>query len=142
MRMSSMDNLVSFEVTPSTPKIRFIASLSDGRTVIQDDRPKQCHAWIRLQRWLKENPSIAITNLRLQRDQLEIKMPANQKGYFYGNKSNALWRGPQHNFIGIGYYDGYKVNIIWYHLPLFNKTQAEERTKEEAGMFLIENADE
>lgn len=134
------DNQLSFVKVPYTPKIRFLASLSDGRTVIQDNRPHQRHAWARLAEWLSSNPGIAITELRFQAPNMkDIIMPPNQKGYFFGQKQHAVWGGPQYNHIGIGYYDGQKVNVVWYRQPRFDNAFTEERTVANAGFFLIQN---
>lgn len=137
------DNQLSFAAVPYTPKIRFLASLSDGRTVIQDNRPNQRHAWARLAEWIKDNPSITITGLRLQAPNgIDIKMPPNQKGYFFGNKRYAIWRGPQHEYLGLGYYDGQKVNVAWHRQPKFDHSFTEDRrTVANAGFFLIQNFD-
>jgi hypothetical protein len=134
------DNLISFTTVPYTPKVRFLASLSDGRTVIQDDRPNQRHAWARLTQWLEANNGITITGLRLQGPRgIDIKMPPNQKGYFFGQKQHAVWGGSQYNYIGVGYYDGSKVNVAWYRRPKFDHSFTEERTVESAGFLLIQN---
>ena len=133
------DNLLSFVVVPYTPKIRFLASLSDGRTVIQDNRPNQRHAWARLAQWLKENPSVSITGVRLQApNRIDVKMPPDQKGYFFGQKQHAAWGGPQYNYLGIGYYDGKMVNVAWYRQAKFDHSFTEERTLESAGFFVIQ----
>jgi len=135
------DSSLAFEVKPETPDIRFLASLSDGRTVIQDDRIGQKNAWIRLSKWIEDNHSISITNLRLQAPNgIDFSTPANQQGYFLGKKQHAIWGGPQSNYIGIGYYDGQKVNIVWYRQPNFDHSFTEERTVEKAGFFLIKNS--
>lgn len=140
MNKTKNDSVLAFNVTDETPRIRFLASLSDGRTVIQDDRPKSKPAWIRLSIWLKDNPSISITELRLQGPNgFEVKMPSSRQGYFFGHKLQAVWRGPQTDCVGIGYYDGNRVNICWYQKPLFDRSFAEERTAAKAGFCLIEN---
>jgi len=134
------DSLISFTVAEKTPKIRFLASLSDGRTVIQDNRPKARHAWVRLSEWLKINKNISITGLRLQAPRnINISMPPNQKGYFFGYKKHAVWNGPQFEYIGIGYHDSSVVNIVWHRKPRFDHTITEDRKPHEAGFFLIEN---
>lgn len=132
------DDTLAFAVTPSTPKIRFVASLSDGRTVFQDNRKGQLHAWIRLSEWLDSNPDVSITTVRLQGPQgIDLKMPKGQKGYFFGYKNTAVWGGPQYKYVGIGYFDGQKVNIAWYRRPRFDHSFTEERTEKDAGFFLI-----
>lgn len=138
--MTINDNILSFGVVSSTPVIKFVASLSDGRTVIQDDRPDQIHAWFRLSEWLKNNPKLSISNMRLQGPNgIDLKMPPTQKGYFFGYKQHAVWGGPQHNYVGIGYYDGQKINVAWYRQPKFDHSFTEERTVVNAGFFLIRN---
>ena len=62
------------------------------------------------------------------------------KGYFFGNKQHAIWGGPQSNYAGIGYYDGQKINVVWYKQPRFDHSFTEERTVANAGFFLIINA--
>ena len=134
------DSMLAFGVEDNTPKVRFLASLSDGRTVIQDDRPGEEHAWVRLSKWLKNNLSVSITEVRLQGPKgVDIKMPPNQIGYFFGKTQNIVWGGPQYGYIGLGYYDGQKVNISWHRQPLFNHSFSEERSVAKAGFFLIKN---
>lgn len=134
------DGILAFSVTPITPVIKFVASLSDGRTVIQDNRPTGRHAWGRLAEWLKVNTDISISGVRLQGGNgIDIKMPPNQKGYFFGQKQQVVWGGPQYGYIGIGYYDGQKINVSWYRKPKFDHSFTEERTVVSAGFFLIQN---
>ena len=140
MSNTTGDDTLAFGITEQTPSIRFLVSLSDGRTVIQDERPKQRNAWARLAKWMKQKPEISITGLRLQGPgEVNIDMPSSQKGYFIGYKQEVVWRGPQNNYIGIGYYDGQKTSVIWYRQPRFDHTYSEERTVAQAGFFLIQN---
>lgn len=140
MNKTVNDKSLAFSLAKTTPKIRFVASLSDGRTVFQDNRPGKQHAWARLAEWLKVNPDISLTCARLQGPKgIDLKMPKNQKGYFFGNKNTAIWGGPQHKYVGIGYFDGQKVNVMWYKKPRFDHLFAEERTVVEAGFLLIQN---
>lgn len=138
--MTVNDSTLAFEINDQTPSVRFLASLSDGRTVIQDDRPSQRNAWMRLKEWLKANSEISISNLRLQGPKgVDIPMPPNQPGYFFGYKQGAVWGGPQDDYIAIGYYDGQKVNVGWYRQPNFDQSHTEERTVAKAGFLLIRN---
>lgn len=140
MNQTKNDSTLAFNATNNTPKVKFLASLSDGRVVIQDDRSKERHAWARLAKWLKANPDVSITGIRLQGPKgVDIKTPPNQKGYFFGQKQHAVWGGPQQSYIGVGYYDGQKINVIWHRQPLFDHSFAEERTVANAGFFLIQN---
>jgi len=134
------DKQLAFAVTEDTPIVRFLASLSDGRTVIQDDRPNTIAAWARLATWMKDNPSISITGMRLQGPKgVDVKMPPNQKGYFFGNKHQAVWGGGQNNYVAVGFYNGNKIDVIWHRRPNFDHVVAEERTVQNAGFFLIQN---
>jgi len=139
--MSNLNDTVSFCVTKNTPSIKFLASLSDGRTVIQDDIPNIKSAWIRLQDFLKANPDLKITCLRLQGPNNQmVDMPSNQRGYFFGNKvQKAFPFGGQIDSIGVGYYDGNNVHVRWYNTSNFKNLFNEQRTKAKAGFLLISN---
>lgn len=139
-----LDETLAFEITKDTPSVRFIASLSDGRTVIQDDIHGQRAAWLRLTSFIKSNPHIKITCLRLQAPgNIDIAMPSNQKGYFFGNQLRAVYPpGTQVQHVGIGYYDGSKIAIRWFNTTRFQQTFTEDREKDKAGFFLIENIDD
>lgn len=135
-----MEQCVAFEINENTPQIRFLASLSDGRTVIQDNIPGVRSAWLRLADFLKDNPELHITCVRLQAPGgHDIAMPSGQKGYCYGNKQHRVFPGGQSTYMGVGYYDGNKVAFRWFNIKNFGSNFAEEVTKERAGFFLIEN---
>jgi hypothetical protein len=132
--------LVSFAAGQYTPDVKYIASLSDGTTVLQDERPSDIASWSRLGLYLSANPGLKITGLKLVCGTTEFVMPANQAGYFFGNKAMAVFpSGGQAQFRGVGYYDGSKVTITWGSMPDLRFSRAEERDKEKAGFFLIEN---
>lgn len=139
-------NNVAFEVNQYTPRIRFLASLSDGRTIIQDDIPGELPAWRRLKDFITET-KLKITCLRLQSpnihkpgDIIEVVMPANQMGYCFGKKRQAVFpMGGQAEFIGIGFYNGETANLQWFNVNNFNDRHSDTRSKEKAGFFLILN---
>lgn len=139
--MLTKEHLVNFDVQENTPKVRFLASLSNGQTVIQDDRDRSYqHAWIRLQEFLQSNPGLHITGLRLQSGEKEFKMPSSQKGYFFSKAHKAVWPSTnQISVVGCGFYDGDSVYIRWGSYPSLDQEYTETRTKEKAGMFLITN---
>lgn len=129
---------VAFEVNANTPDVRFLASLSDGRTVIEDVVGGERHAWVRLSRFLKENPTLKITGLKLQRPSgPEIIMPANQQGYYIGKKARKVFPGGESEYIGIGFFDGSVVSCSFYRLPDFDHQIAEDKSKAKAGFMLI-----
>lgn len=135
-----LDNTIAFECNKYTPDIRFLASLSDGRTVIQDDVPGKEAAWKRLAKFIRANREIAITCLRLQSPRADdVTMPSNQKGYMFGNRHRKVFPGGEQAFIGIGYYDGVEVHERWFETPSFRPADTGTRTKAKAGFFLIEN---
>ena len=137
------EHLVAFSVTPDTPPVRWLASLSDGRTVIQDDRPNTPAAWHRLREFLAANPGLRVTGLRLQGVKgKELTVLSHQQGYFFGFKGQAIVGGPQQHYVGIGYYDGNSVIINWLALPHFNHQFSEQRSRERAGFRLIENTED
>lgn len=129
---------VVFEVNDNTPDIRFLASLSDGRTVIEDVVEGERHAWIRLSRFLKENPALSITGLRIQRpNKPEIIMPSNQEGYYLGKKQRKIFPGGEAEYLGIGFYDGSVVSCSYYKMPNFDHHFTETKSKTKAGFMLI-----
>jgi len=139
--MSINDDMIAFNVRSDTPDIKFVVSLSDGRTVIQDKRSNATHAWFRLAEWLKANPEISMSNMRMHAPNgIDIKMPPNQKGYFFGQRQHAVWGGSQATYAGIGYYDGEIINVSWYRLPKFDHCFTEDRKVEDAGFFFIKNS--
>ena len=131
---------VAFEVNENTPDIRFLASLSDGRTVVEDEVEGERHAWVRLSRFMKENPTLSITGLKLQRPNgPEIIMPSNQQGYFIGKKQRKVFPGGEAAYLGIGFYDGLVVSCSFHKLPNFDHQITEDKSKVNAGFMLITN---
>lgn len=134
------ENLVAFGVSSCTPTTRWLASLSDGRTVIQDRRKGAPDAWHRLREFLRANPTLTITGLRLQGiGGATVIMPSHQAGYFFGFKTKAVVGGPQTNFVGVGFCDGSTVTVCWTTRPRHDHCVLETRTKDKAGFMLIEN---
>lgn len=132
--------LVSFGAGDLTPDVHFVAAISDGTTVVQDDRPGEPAAWTRLNDYLKANPGLKITGLKLVCGATEFVMPSNQRGYFFGNKAMAAFpAGGQAQARGVGYYDGSVVTIRWGQMPDLRTSSTEERTPEAAGFFLIDS---
>lgn len=131
---------IAFEVNENTPDVRFLASLSDGRTVIQDDIKDKRHAWLRLQKFLESNTELSITGLRLQcGDKTIATMPSNQQGYFFGMKGRKVHPGGEAHYVGLGYYDGQVVTVNFHRLPNLDHMFSEDKTRAQAGFMLIEN---
>ena len=131
--------MITFEATPQTPPLRFLASLSDGRTVIQDDRPGQLHAWFRLQQFLSANPDLKITALRVQNGSREFTLPANQAGYAFGKKVVYVSQVGDRQCVGAGYLDGECVHMAWLDPETLEMVGAEDQTVGVCGFKLIRN---
>ncbi len=138
--------LVEFEVVKKTPRICFLVSLSNGETMIQDNRGEgHLHAWNRLKAFLSHNPELKITGLRLQNRKTNkiIEMPSGQDGYFFGQKVQMMYPpGHQVHTLGIGFYDGKEAHVSWVELPRLKRLKTETRSKGECGFSLIENKNE
>lgn len=76
---------------PFVPQDRWIATLSDGRTVFQDNTPKKPSSWRRLQQ-LIEGSELNITSLRLQAAGQTINMPSPSEvnGYWQASRIRKL----------------------------------------------------
>ena len=134
------EQLVSFEVNAQTPSVRFLASLSDGRTAIEDARPGEPHAWHRLKAFLKANAELSITCLRLQGPgDVDIAMPASQKGYIFGYNAGIVFGVGQIDKVGVGYYDGTTCVVHWHNRAGLEEVGVEQQTVEQCGFKLITN---
>lgn len=123
----------------------FVAKLSDGTEVYQDDlhlTSGQINCWFRLKDHLGKS-GLKIVGLRLERNGIQFSVPDNQRGYFFGNRQKAVYPdGIQMNYMGIGYYDGNQVHITWRTNPGFKYFENEIKTKDGeggAGFLLIDN---
>jgi len=133
-------DLISFEI-PNSSEIYFSAELSNGQIVHQDTREKGEHAWVRLSRFMKDNPDLSIKCLTVTKPNgKKHECPKDQKGYCFGYKKIKTFLGPQReiDLIGFGYFDGEVCYFKWLNQNA--KVAVEEkRTKKTAGFFLIEN---
>lgn len=105
---------------PCIPADRWIATLSDGTTVFQNDIPGKPTAWVRLQVYLEER-GLHITNLRLQACGLNITLAPHDavEGYWHSRRVTRLLAqvNAEDHFIGIGYVCQDKVHIMWIKIP-------------------------
>lgn len=142
----NLESIVAFNVTEQTPPIRFLASLSDGTTVIEDERPGVEHAWFRLKKYIEAN-NLKITCLRLQAvfpDVLGSRMfeattASNQLGYVYGKRVAVNDSGGQGHQLGIGHFDGNTALVQWFFVPMMVGPFPERQDKKACGFKLIEN---
>lgn len=113
-------------------KLRWIAELSNGQRVYQDDgRPglQEYSAWIRLKDYCKQE-GIYITNLYLQfRSNHVHPLPAKAEGYFFSHKSAIFsWGGETYGFYLVGHVEGDVIKVKEYKVPELILFREEERS--------------
>lgn len=133
--------IVCTQVHDTSPGIRYIAKLSDGTEVFQDEIPELEQSWFRLGKYIKQK-KLSIVDLKLCRAEKSITIPGqNHRGYCVGNRLRFLWPDcVTTNTKFIGWLDQQDVcHVINVALPKFKKTWITTRTVEEMGVFLIRN---
>lgn len=116
-------------------QVIWIAELSDGRSVYQDDGREPEPAWIRLSR-----SGLSIVSLRLQfRRNVVDPLPKNAEGYFYSRGMTAVMGGGCYPFVVIGACAGEDVHVVRYRVPELEKIDEEVRRAADAGNALIMN---
>lgn len=103
--------IVSKKVGEYVPQNRWIASLSNGETIFEDNLPSLQSSWNRLAAYIKAN-KLAITALRVQIGGGEVTLPTNQEGYVQKKRAMATqsWATVAHC---IGYVQG-SLSLIHY----------------------------
>lgn len=92
------------KVDPTVPKERWVASLSNGETVYENNLDGERPAWVRLGDYCRDK-GLYITGLRLQIAGTEIKLPSGQEGYL---QKKVAWSNMSNGGIrkAIGYVQG------------------------------------
>jgi len=100
---------VAKKVTKDVEKDRWIASLSNGETIFEDQLKGTLGAWKRLGAYVKEN-KLAITNMRLRIGGRQVELPSHQEGYVIKGKmqSTGSW---SRVCVCIGHVQGGKARI-------------------------------
>jgi hypothetical protein len=77
-----VDYRLARKVDANVPETRWVASLSNGETIYENNFKDEVPAWERLGRYCNDN-DVSITNLRLQiaGHKEEVKLPSGQQGY-------------------------------------------------------------
>lgn len=125
-------------------QVRWLAHLSNGQTIIQDDNrpgvdPPQ--AWIRLGQYCKQE-RVNIVNLSLQfRSHHESPLPANADGYYFINKAVSVNYGPTIGFYIIGYLKDEQIRVQQWRIPEL-VCYGEEIRLPDGGLSLIRRVDE
>ncbi len=130
--LTQRNNMVTFEEDEFTfEKPRWIAHLSNGTKVLQDDNRPVAYppqAWLRLADYCRHS-GLYITNLTLQfRSHHQTPLPANADGYYFINKIMAIHGGPQFQAYVIGYLtDDNKVLTQTWLIPELIKIEEDAR---------------
>lgn len=132
----------------SVPSQRWIANLSDGSVVFEDNRPGQPSAWHRLATYLKEK-NLLITGLRLQAYGKTINaLPYRDKqgqpqiaGYWHAKRHTAILpvtygSFTQHQDHGIGYILNNNIHIVWLCQDGTVQSEVRPVTDKEMGCIL------
>ena len=91
---------------------KWIASMSDGSTIIEKWEPGKASPWIRLKRLCKEK-NLKITQLRLQVNGKTYTAVKGADGYFQAYFVSQDVGGKQTTRRGIGYVDNSHLHILW-----------------------------
>jgi hypothetical protein len=126
---------------------RWVATLSDGRRVFDDEgRPgvSPPQSWLRLAAFLKENPGLRLTGLRLQfRSHHEAPLPDGAEGYFFRKAAMASPGSPTAEFWLVGHLEGGVVKVSRWRVPELVREGGDERDPGDeklVGPSLIRNA--
>ncbi len=101
-------------------KALWVATLSDGRAVYQDDgRPgAPGTAWARLGRYLREHPPLFIHSLRVQfRSESLSCLPWDAPGYYWSRGVGATVGGPATDFFAVGWLDDETLRVAQVAVP-------------------------
>jgi hypothetical protein len=83
--MTKTEPYLARNVDQHVKPIRWIASLSNGETIFEDQKSGEISAWERLRSYVIDN-KLAITRLRIQLNHLEVTLPAKAEGYVQKKK--------------------------------------------------------
>lgn len=97
-----MNYKLAKKVDDTVPRDRWIASLSNGETIYENNIKGEAPSWARLTMYVEDN-DLSITNLRLEVAGKIVKLPAGQEGYI---QKNVAW-GFSNQFSGVSKCIGY-----------------------------------
>ncbi len=121
-------------------KTQWVATLCDGTVVYKDDEREGQEipsAWIRLQKYCKENKK-SIIDLHLRfRSNIIHALDKNSEGYFFANKIFQLIGGPAFNFFVVGTVKENKILTKTFKIPELIQVEESERNLEDYEDFVI-----
>lgn len=118
-------------------KPRWEVTLSDGRTVYQDDERQGEASWKRLRLYLLDNPHLSISKMFIGVRDNTFSLPDNAEGYFFRNSILSCWgQWEKHSFV-VGTLQGSTIKVFKYELPELVLLGEEERSIEDAAESLI-----
>ncbi len=137
-----MTVFVAKEPHETSPQILWVATLSNGEIIYEDDRKDLIEPpWSRLRQYILEE-NVSIVKLILHRGADVITVPDNQRGYIAGKRIQTLAPPASITFHTkcVGWLDENDVcHLTWARIPEFMQRETETRTPEKAGFFLIRN---
>lgn len=107
------------------PFTHWIAVLSDGQTVVDDEGRVPGNSWLRLLEYCERN-GVAPVKVGLRFRDNHVWAPAGQ-GYVFRKSLTAVMGGPQENFYVIGVLQGEKVHLHKYHVPTLTLVSITEK---------------
>jgi hypothetical protein len=115
-------------------------SMTDG-TILTTENDKFGQVWREVKARVDGGAIIERLRLTGMSQRADITTPSGMKGYFAMQKHLLAYpEGIQTGFIGIGFYDGQQVSVVWASLPDGESIQTENRDVATAGFGLIQNA--
>jgi hypothetical protein len=115
-------------------------SMTDG-TILTTENDKFGQVWREVKARVDGGALIERLRLTGMGQRADIVTPSGAKGYFAMQKHLLAYpEGIQTGFIGVGFYDGNKVSVVWASLPDGESVQTEDRDVATAGFGLIQNA--
>ena len=128
-------------VSSNVPENRFIASISNGKTIFEDIIVGEKSAWMRLKDYCKTN-SVKITNLRMQVDGTTYHLPSKAAGYSHLAFKSFDSNGREEDKKGIGYVTrDRKIMMLWKILGK-NDIEIEEIEYKEGPCIMNEDMSE
>lgn len=109
---------------------QWIAELSDGTTVYQDDgHPERSNqsSWLRLSLYLKQT-RLNIVSLKLRyRSNIADTLPRNAEGYFFSNMMYSVFGSHSGSCYVIGYKDGNIIKTEDWLVPNLTLLKTDQR---------------
>jgi hypothetical protein len=137
-----MNDIICKVIDEYVPDLRWIAHLSNGETIYQDDERPEMEprsAWIRLGNYIRNN-NLKIISLKFQFRSHVINLEDNADGYYFAKGAVAVWGIGEtfHHFVAGTLKEG-KIHKKWFLVPELEITRVGEQDASQCGPSLIDN---